>query len=147
MTLVNKLSNIDPAGNINVVDGQPLSGYIKGVFTSIVFNSDAFTPEKGSDGEDNRFLANDFSAVATITLMQSSDSNDYLSDLHNEDLSTAKKIFTFTHKDSNGSTLLESSRCYILKFADVTIGNTSQGRAWRIHCPNLKGKVGGNTAL
>jgi len=146
MTVLNKLSSVDPSEMPLVIDGKTVSGYAAGVQVSIVWDADAWVHERGNDGEDTRFATNNFAAVLTITLAQSSDFNKTLSNLINEDLSTGQRIFVSSFKDLNGQTQLSSAKCFILKYADVSVGNTGQNRVWRIKCTNLRGDIGGNTA-
>ena len=56
-----------------------ISGLTNGVFISVERDTDAFTKVVGADGEGMRSKSNDKSATITITLMQSSSSNDALS--------------------------------------------------------------------
>jgi hypothetical protein len=147
MATVKKTSNYDPAQVILVVDGETISGYAAGTQLSITWNNDFWTDEVGNDGEDTRIKGNNFSALITCNLMQSSDSNDILSAIVNEDIINSNRIFEVRVRDLLGTTELSSSKCRLKRYADVNFANTGQPRPWRIYCPNLTGVVGGNTSI
>lgn len=78
----------DPANVAVTVSGVLLSGFPAGTFVSFEPNTDSFTLTTGCDGESCRSKTNNRSGRLSLTLLQSSESNQVLSALHNIDLVT-----------------------------------------------------------
>lgn len=68
----------DPKQVIVIFKGVPIVGFADGTFVSITPAGDRYTKQVGADGEVARGKSNDYTSEVTITLMQTSISNDYL---------------------------------------------------------------------
>lgn len=141
---VKRQTTINPDDYVFIFDDHIVDGYINGTQVGIVYTNDAFTPYKGNDGESARVMTNDTSATITLTISQISPSNDVFSEKLSKDLSTGNEIVDVSFKDNRGTTVLDGSGAYILKFADVTVSNTIEARTWRIYASYLEGTIGGN---
>ncbi len=142
--MAKRTSTINPDEVSFILDDHLVDGYTNGTQISVVYNNDGFIPFVGNTGETARVATNDYSAIIEVTLMQSSLSNDVFSEKHNTDLRNGDNVFDVAFKDNKGTTTLDGSGAYILKFADVTIGNTVESRVWRVYVGYLEGVVGGN---
>jgi hypothetical protein len=139
------ISTIDPKQSIFTYDKREIIGYADGTHITIAYNADFFTPLVGNTGEQARVASHNHSATITLTLLQSSESNDFLSDNLNTDKSTKQNIVTCSFKDFLGNTQLDGSGAYIIKPADVVYSNNVEARVWSIYVADLSGKIGGNT--
>jgi len=123
--------------------GYQLSGF-GDTFISAERNTDAFTLVKGADGETSRVASADRSGKVTITLKQSSLSNDILSGLAALDELSGLGTGSLLIKDIAGTTLLEAQEAWISKLPSVTMGKEGSEREWVIECGELLMLVGGN---
>ena len=126
------------------VAGQAISGYADGTFLSVERNTDAFSHTSGADGEIARMASADNSGTITLTLLQTSASNDLLSSLHEADRISNNAKFVVGGEDKNGTTVFSGLEAWIPKLATVEEGNEISNREWRIVVSNLNIFVGGN---
>ena len=127
-----------------IVAGVPMKGFADGTFVTVARANDSFATNVGADGEVSRTASADRTGTVTLTLQQTSDSNDFLSGLMTADELTLAGQFPFLLKDTNGRTILESPCAWINKPADSEFGNELSNREWVISCSELQGLVGGN---
>jgi|WetSurMetagenome_2_1015567.scaffolds.fasta_scaffold23242_2 hypothetical protein len=130
-----------------IVAGIPIaSGRGKGEFLKIAANTNAFTHVKGVDGQGSRARTHDDSALATITVMQTSDSNALLSALYTLDTNApgGAGVGPFLVKDKQGTSIFAAAECWIEKIPEVTYAGEVGERQWPIRIDSLKPFVGGN---
>lgn len=96
----------DPKAIILIIGGVPITGFADGTFISVAPSSDRYTKVVGADREVARSASNDFTSEITITLLQTSSSNDYLSTLLNLDKLAHGGKRSIQIKDLLGTTLL-----------------------------------------
>jgi hypothetical protein len=121
-----------------------VSGYVDGTFVSVDRAGDSFEKDVGADGTVDRTNKNRDDFTVTLTLKQTSLTNDLLSATHNADkLSNAGK-FPLTIKDLNGTTTLFAAQAWVAKDPTVEEGNTSSNREWRLETGPGTLLVGGN---
>lgn len=140
------VSTFDPKDLIIVVGEVPISGYADGTFLEITQDAQQFTKTTGADGYTTRVKSNNYGAVATITLAQTSPSNDMLSLLASVDRLTNKGIFPILIKDINGTTIIFSGTAWIQQIPDAVYGNEINTRAWVIDMAEADTFLGGNGA-
>ena len=129
------------------INGTSMSGFADGTFVNIVKTSDAFTMSTGADGNTNRVHSADSSGTITLTLQQTSASNDYLSELALIDETTQQAVFMIQVKDALGTGLWSANQAWIRKYADSEFSNDMGTREWNIDCASLISFVGGNDAF
>lgn len=134
----------DPKSVVITVGGIPMSGYADGTFLEITADTQQFTKVIGADGYATRVKSNDYGGVLTLTLSQSSPSNDALSALFNLDKLTSTGVVPILIKDLSGTTVLFSATGWIQQFPDIAFGNEINDRAWTFDLANLDIFVGGN---
>jgi hypothetical protein len=127
-----------------ILGGVPLRGYSDGTFIQVERTSDAFTTNVGADGEVSRTHSADKTGTITVTLQQTSDSNDFLSGLVNADEISLQGQVPVLLKDTNGRTLAESPCAWVMKVANSEFANEISDREWVISCSELIVFVGGN---
>jgi len=122
-----------------------VSGLASGTFVDITFDAPFYVSSQGTDGEVCRVLRNKTMATITLTLMQSSATNDLLSAALEAD--RAGNIQEpLVIKDLNGTTVAIATQCWIEQKPKVTFGDETQNREWTIKAANLVEFVGGNFA-
>nr|NIQ06865.1 DUF3277 family protein [Candidatus Korarchaeota archaeon] len=98
-----------------IVAGTIITGYAEDTFLAIERSSDAFAKVVGADGEVARTASADKSGTITLTLIQSSASNDVLSALQNADEISLAGKFPVMVKDNFGSSLYISGTAWVQK--------------------------------
>ena len=127
-----------------IFGGVPLRGFSDSTFILVERTSEAFTTNVGADGEASRTHNADRTGKITVTLQQTSDSNDYLSALVNADEISLQGQLPILVKDTNGRTLAESPCAWIDKVANSEFSAEISDREWVISCSELIMFVGGN---
>jgi hypothetical protein len=80
----------------------------------------------------------------TVTLLQTSASNDVLSGRLALDRLSKVAMGPIFVKDLRGTTIAQGAEAWIEKSADVSLSKEVQGRAWTIRVAHLQLFVGGN---
>jgi hypothetical protein len=139
------LKKYDPKA-VSVIFGGPITGFADGTFVNVAFNEDLFNLVIGADGEACRSKTNNLSARITITLLQSSASNTFLSAAHNVDLNSplGDGIVPFFLKDLSGDTIMAAENAWVVKPADTEYAREPGSREWTIETDNMQFNVGGN---
>lgn len=128
-----------------IIGDHIVTGYADGSFLSVERNSDQFQAITGADGESARVASADRSGLMTLTLMQTSESNDFLSAKLSEDEETNLGTFPVLIKDLQGTTLVQSAEAWVKKYATVEFGKDDAQREWVIETGDLRLVVGGST--
>ena len=135
--------NYDPKEVSVIVGGHIVTGYADGTFLTVSRNKDAFTLGVGADGEGARSKSNDKSGRLTLTLLQSSASNDVLSGFATADEIANGGQVPVLVKDNNGTTIVEAATAWIVKKADVEYSHEITNREWIVESDRLDVLVGG----
>ena len=114
---------------------------------SVSYSDDSFDLAIGCDGEATRVRKNNNSATITVTLQQSSPSNDSLSVISIADRGTNVGMFPLTFVDGSGSTVAFAANAYIQKHPDLTYSNSNQTCQWVFITDNLGMFTGGNVVF
>jgi len=114
---------------------------------SVSYSDDSFDLAIGCDGEATRVRKNNNSATITVTLQQSSPSNDALSVISIADRGANVGMFPMTFVDGSGSTVAFAACCYIQKHPDLTFSNSNQTVQWTFVTDNLGMFTGGNVVF
>ncbi len=109
-------------------------GFGEDSFVKVTYNAELWDTKVGADGSVTRVRTNDNTAAVEITLMQTSIVNVRFSALVALDLlgSNGAGVGPFLLKDEGGSTIIESSACWIQKLPDVDLGKSAKERTWKI---------------
>lgn len=137
----------DPAQVIVTVDGNTITGFADGTFVNAERNNDAFTLTVGADGEATRSKSNDLSGRITITLQQSSPSNDILSAIATADEQSGQGVVAVQVADKSGSTLAAAEKAWVVKKATSGFAKETENREWILETNELEYEVGGNADL
>lgn len=137
-------ATIDPSALHVILGGHRVSGYAPGTFVSIVYDVDTFVKTIGVDGEGAWFKNANLAAIITLTLMQSSDSNDILTGFYLADRAAPGGVLLpMAVGEANGRSNFVTDKARIMKLPDSVWADTIQSRAWAIGTTKLEGAVGG----
>jgi hypothetical protein len=134
----------DAASVIITIDGKVIGGFADGTFIEVERTSPSFTKVVGADGRTSRAKTNDISGSITLTLAQTSPSNDVLSQLHNQDLVASDAIFPVMMQDASGSTVLFTGTGWVEGLPKTDFAKDISNRAWVIHISQMQFTINGN---
>lgn len=122
------------AKRINITIGaHTVKGYAEDSFISIEPDGDGTAATAGADGEVARALSNNPLHTITLTLQQTSDSNDYLSDLLARDrASGGAGVVPFQMVDLRGTTVVAAAQCWVVNRPTVENGSGVNNREWTL---------------
>jgi len=113
---------------------------------SIERRSPSFIPVAGIRGKHTRVATQDTAATISISLLQTSPSNDILSEVHRQDIINGTGRLTLTLKDYSGRSVFSSDEAYILGYPAAGYSSGFEYRVWSVFCQTTSNyKVGGNT--
>jgi hypothetical protein len=125
--------NYDPKKLVITFGGVPIGGYADGTVLEIAPNdADGVKKKVGADGEVSRSFSADNTHQITITLMQSSDSNAYLSGVRNADKLTGHSILPLAINDLSGGSMGFWPQAWIRGDPTWSYGKEDQERQWII---------------
>lgn len=135
---------VDPKSVIIAIGGVPVSGFSDGTFLEISSDAQQFNKVTGADGFTTRVKTNNYGGTLTLTLAQSSPSNDVLSALFIADRLRNAGVVPVLIKDLTGTTIIFAASGWIQQIPDVSYGNTVLDRAWIIDLAEMDAFIGGN---
>lgn len=121
-----------------------VTGFADGTFIQVDRNADQFQVVVGADGEAARAASADKSGTVTVTLMQTSASNDFLSAALNTDELTNLNTMPLLMKDISGRTLVQAAEGWVKKYATIEMGKEIVSREWVFETGELLITEGGN---
>jgi hypothetical protein len=126
-----------------------LSGFSEDNIVSIERNMETFSMYVGSDNTSTRIANVNTSATMTVSLQQTSASNDVLSQLYENDRQTldSSGLFNITVTDLSGRSVYFSDQAYVASPPSSSFANSMQTREWVIHMPNSTLFLGGNAKI
>jgi hypothetical protein len=128
--------------------GVPMEGLAEDTYLEIATETERYTDKVGVDGEVSRSKRYDRRATATVTLMATSETNDRLSQLaQDDDDSPNGGVGAFEVFDRAGTSVFRASRAWIKKIPDVTYGAEVTERAWEIRLADYTPFVGSNSDI
>lgn len=118
---------------IMLINGVEISGFDEGddVITLERLN-DSASHKIGTDGEMTVSISADRSGTATFRIMQTSDSNQFLSGLISAQENGAFVPIFMQFKDTRGNDLASGSQGYITRPANMTRGTSANSQEWVI---------------
>jgi hypothetical protein len=134
----------DPKKCIVIIGGIPMGGFADGTFVMVERSNDAFTKVSGADGGVSRAKSNDISGTLTLTLAQTSPSNDILSGFAQLDEQSNNGVVPLAITDLGGRTTCVSGFGWVKKFPSIENGKEISNREWVLDCADLNIFIGGN---
>lgn len=124
-----------------------ISGYAEDSIVNIEWSSPRYSLYTGADNTGTRVFNASNSANMTVSLQQTSASNDVLSSLFNNDPRNIDGLFSIQVKDSSGRSVYFSDDAYIGVRPGAHFTNSMTTRDWVIQAFNLDGYAGGNAVV
>lgn len=124
------MDTYNPKKLLVTFNGVPLGGFADGTFLNIERTGDSYTKVTGAGGETARAKSNDRSGTTTLTLMQSSPSNDVLSAAMVLDELSDSGAGALMIKELDGSTVIFSGSAWIRKPPAVVYSKGIENREW-----------------
>jgi hypothetical protein len=134
----------DPKQVTLIVGGKIVTGFTDGTFILAERNENMFNLKVGVDGIGTRAKSNNQSGKLTITLHQSSNSNDDLSALASADELSNTGAVPVLMKDSSGRTIVTALTAWIQKYANAEFAKEVANRVWVMETDQLIIFDGGN---
>lgn len=124
------LKTYDPK-KVNVIYGPVImTGFAEGTFINVETRGEGTEAIVGCDQEIVRSMSVDsVLKLVTVTLLQSSDSNDKLSLLHDADNVSQKGLLPLAIKDLSGRSVMMSDQAWIVKKPTFKRGKTASDGA------------------
>ena len=121
-----------------LVNGVEIGGYDEGDDVIVLERiNDSASHKVGADGEMSVAISADRSGTITFRLMQTADSNQYLSGLISAQENGAFSPLFVQFKDTKGGDLGSGTQGYIPKPATMTRGNATNNQEWIITVERL----------
>lgn len=126
-----------------------VNGYSEDSIVNIERSAETFTMYTGADNTSTRIYNANKSATVTLSLQQTSASNDILSLLYANDSNSRNSsgLFSLQISDSSGRSRYFSDDAYVGVVPNSQFGNSMQVRDWVLHAHNLDTYIGGNAIL
>jgi hypothetical protein len=138
------LKTYDP-GDISIIIGPHIvTGFADDSVVTVEREVDTFTKKVGIDGEVTRTRSRNRSGTITIRLMQSSASNEFLSNTIIADEESGASVLPILVKDANGTSLHKADQGWIKKPANGEFANEAGQREYMIDCAVLNMFNGSN---
>jgi hypothetical protein len=139
------LKSYDPKEFVIIVAGQIITGLADGTFINAGRLNDTWSDTAGADGEVARAKSNDKRGEFTITVMQSSAANDFLSALAVTDELANTGIVPVLVQDLNGTTVVAGAESWIVKPANVEGAKEITNREWLMRTSSMDIFGGGSS--
>jgi hypothetical protein len=120
----------DPKQIIVTFGGIIFSGFAEGTFLQITRSGEMFVKQKGADGSINRTNKNAFDFTVTVTLQQTSITNDLLSGVMVADQKFNTGALPLIVKDLRGTTLFFAPQAWIESDPEDEYSDEATGREW-----------------
>lgn len=134
----------DPKQVSMIVGTKIISGFSDNTYIQVERNEQAYNLKVGVDGEGTRAKSNNRSGKITITLMQSSPSNDDLSAIAALDEATNAGVVPVLMKDGSGTTVCAATTAWIQKYPNAELAKEVGTRAWVLETDDIEILIGGN---
>lgn len=124
-----------------------VSGYSEDSIVNIEWTTPRYSLYTGADNTGTRVYNASNSATLTLSLQQTSASNDVLSLLFANDSTDSSGVFSIQVKDSSGRSVYFSDDAYVSTRPNAGFSNSMMTRDWVIDAFNLQSYTGGNAVL
>lgn len=121
-----------------------ITGFAEGTAITVARDEQAYTKQKGSTGDTTRSKTNNKGGTIAFVLQQTSDDNDFMSQLAFTDENTGKGIVGSGVTDSKGRTLVSAVESWVQKLPDGEFAADAGSREWIMDCADLEIFFGGN---
>lgn len=136
----------DPAQFPIVFGGVQMQGFSENTMAKFEFDGESFSDVVGVDGEVTRSKNMDRRAKLTVSLMQTSDTNDLLSAMYNAGRlgTNGSDVAALRVEDLNGRLVITGAEAWIMDTPKPTYGKSGSEYEWVIRIANCEAFFGGN---
>lgn len=131
------VNTYSPKDVILTIGGYQITGWQRITITRPL----GFYTIKGIRGKHTRVANKDTSATISLGIIQSVQSNEVLSYIHDADLSEGTGRISLMLKDNSGKSVFSSDEGYITGYPTVTFSGQFEDRPWNIFCQTTKSYV------
>lgn len=123
-----------------------VSGYSEDSNITVERGSDSYEKHVGIDNKTSRVYKSDKSGMITLSLAQTSVSNDVLDLLQRNDAAARNSsgLFSVIVKDGSGRSVYSALEAWISKVPNSAFGSSMQMREWVIQAAEMTSIIGGN---
>lgn len=140
--MANDVLTYSPADVSIVLCGYALTGVVS---ITLKWNSRPFTVHKGIRGQHTRVYNSDLQAKIVLEILQTSITNDILTDILVQDRRLKSGRLELLVKDVGGTTAYQTTDCFLAMYPDVKHHNGLELRTWEIEVLSwTDGGLGGN---
>ena len=136
----------DPSQFNIVFGGVTMQGFSESTMAKFEFDSESMSDVAGVDGEVSRSKNMDRRAKLTVSLMQTSDTNDLLSAMYNaQRLATnGDDVAALRVEDLNGRLVISGPESWIMDTPKPSYGKTASEYEWVLRIANAEAFFGGS---
>lgn len=134
----------NPASVTFIYAAKIITGFADDSAIVVERMSDTWNDSVGTDGYVTRARSNDNRGTITLTLAQTSPSNDDLQALALADELTGQGAAECLLRDASGRTICSGDSAWLVKPSQVEFGRSITNRQWVLRVSNLIMAVGGN---
>jgi len=124
-----------------------LGGFTEDAIVTVDRNAETFTLYTGADNSNTRIFNSNTAGKITVSLQQTSASNDFMMGLYEQDRANLKGLFSISVMDNSGRSKYFAEEAYIGVVPNSAFSNSMQMRDWVIHAPLLETTIGGNSVF
>lgn len=121
-----------------------VGGFAEDAIVTVDRNAETFTLYTGADDTNTRIYNANTSGTMTLSLQQTSASNDILMALYEQDRASRNGLFSISVRDNSGRSNYFAEEAYIGVVPSSAMANSMQTRDWVIHAPKMTSIIGGN---
>lgn len=137
----------DPKKVVVTIGPYTAEGFADGTFITVSRNNQAWNVVSGASGEHARSKSNDLSGTFELTLMQTSATNDILSQYMVLDEASNSGKFPIYIEDINGGTKIGAAQAWVQQPPSVEFGKELGDRVWTIEAGEIDYVVGGTDTV
>lgn len=142
-----EMRTYDPASLVITVGTHMVTGYAEDTFLNIEPDGDGTVAVAGADGEVGRALSHNPLHTITVSLLQTSRSNDFFSALVNRDRATGGRgVVPLAIRDLRGNLLFAASQAWVKNRPTVERGSGINAQEWVLQAVETDSFIGGNEA-
>lgn len=139
------MKTYDPKKVLVQFGNRRITGFSEDDMVSIQPSGDGIQKYNGADGEVQRAIDPNQTYTVTLTLANTSPSNDYLSNCYNLDSVTGKGVLPLLIKDLSGRLLFFAREAWVQKLPEAGRSRQIGENEWAIDTGNVEAPmIGGN---
>lgn len=128
-----KVKTYNPKEVTVALGNHIVTGFADDSFVTIDPNGDRVTKKVGCDGEVVRNISPDDTYIVKLSLLQTSDTNKYLQEMHELDMKKGEGTYPILVKDLKGGLVFSCDSAWAKGPASRGYGKEAGNREWELH--------------